>query len=749
MLQLTMDSRYNHQEFEQKMYQKWESAGCFNPDKQVNIDPHKKPYSIILPPPNANDPLHSGHALYVVEDILIRYHRLLGHPTLWLPGTDHAGIETQFVFEKKLKEKGQSRFDFDRNTLYQMIFNYVEENSNLAVSQLKRLGFALDWSRLRFTLDPDHIRRVYTVFKKLHQDGLVYRDEKIINYCTHCGTGFSNLEIDYKTVSGKLYYLNYGPLNVATTRPETMLGDTAVVVNPSDSRYQKLIGTKIKLPLANREIPIIADSEIDPNFGTGAVKVTPSHSLVDYELAKRHSLQFIRIFDYDGLSNQNVPEKYQKLYPQQLRQLVLEELQSNSILIKEEEYTHEVGHCYKCGRVIEPITSPQWFVKTQPLADAAKKAISDKQVAFFPDRFKTTILEWLDNIKDWPISRQIIWGHRIPIWYNLDQNPSIRITFVDAHKQTITGTWQDIQKNYSIDEVGSGLQSMFTPVNVTYYLSFAEAAKSSHNVLQETDTFDTWFSSGQWPYSTLGWEDNTNPSPDFLRFYPTSVLDTMWDILFFWVARMLMLGIYTTKQVPFKTVHLHSRVVDEHGRKMSKSKGNVIEPITVADKYGADSLRFALVHAVSPASDISLSDDKIKSSRNFVNKIWNAARFILLLADKYPDSISESYNSNEEIVTKLESIIQSVTQNLETFHFGQATINLYDFFWHDFCDTYLEKAKLSPRESLPVLSYILYASLRLLHPFLPFVTEAIYQELNPKLHFSSQALLADTPWPTV
>lgn len=749
MLQLTMDSRYDHSQFEEKIYTKWEDAGCFNPDTQVNIDPSKDPYSIILPPPNANDPLHSGHALYVVEDILIRYHRLLGHPTLWLPGTDHAGIETQFVFEKKLKEKGQSRFDFDRNTLYSMIFKYVQENSDLAIGQLKRLGFSLDWSRLRFTLDSQHIKRIYAVFHKLHKDGLVYRDEKIINYCTHCGTGFSNLEIDYKTVIGKLYYIQYGPLVVATTRPETMLGDMAVAVNPTDPRYQDLLGTSIKLPLTERQIPIIADNEVDPNFGTGAVKVTPSHSPIDYEIAKRHNLPFLRLFNYDGLSNENVPAVYQKLYPNQLRQKILEDLKKQGYLLEEKDYTHEVGHCYKCGRTIEPITSPQWFIKVQPLAQIAKQAILDNKVNFFPSRFTTTMLDWLDNIKDWPVSRQIIWGHRIPIWYNLDQNPQIRLTFTNPTGQNTTGTWQELQKKYSFNDISSGLQSILTPVDAIYHLSADKALIVGPNVIQETDTFDTWFSSGQWPYSTLGWEPDGNSSKDFQKFYPTSVLDTMWDILFFWVARMLMLGLYTTGQIPFKTVHLHSRVVDQHGKKMSKSKGNVIEPITVVNQYGADSLRFALIHAISPASDISLSEDKIKSSRNFINKIWNASRFISQLADKYPQSIGSLVDDNQEIIGKLDSTISTVTKNLETYHFGQATLILYDFFWHDFCDIFLEKAKMSPAQSLSTLSSVLFTSLRLLHPFLPFVTEAIYQELNPKLHFSGQSLLANTSWPTV
>jgi len=742
-----MDSKYNHEQFEQDIYKRWESDGVFNPDTQKNIDSSKEPFSIILPPPNANDPLHAGHALFVVQDILIRYKKLQGHKVLWLPGTDHAGIETQFVFEKKLKEKGQSRFDFDRETLYKMIFDYVKENGQIAVEQLKRLGYMCDWSRLRFTLDPDHITRIYAVFNKLHADNLLYRDEKIVNYCTHCGTGFSNLEIDYKTVEGKLWTINYGPLQVATTRPETMLGDTAVAVHPDDARYQSLIGTKIKLPLTSREIPIIGDTEIDPAFGTGAVKVTPSHSPVDYDIAKRHNLEFIRIFNYDGKSNQNVPSSYQDLFPKQLRNKVLEDLTSQLLLISEKPHTHEVGHCYRCGNIIEPITSAQWFIKMDTLAKEAKKVVDDGQIKFFPDRFKETYDEWMANIRDWPISRQIVWGHRIPVWYNLDETPTIRINFINNKKETINDTWQNLKDKYSLLEISSGLQNLLAPKEATYYLSPELATKHSVNILQETDTFDTWFSSGQWAYSTLGWDAAGNHSPDFKTFYPSSVMDTMWDILFFWVARMIMLSVYATGQIPFKTVHLHSRVVDKFGKKMSKSKGNVIEPIAVANTYGADALRLALVIGVAPASDISLSDDKIRSQRNFVNKLWNASRFIKLSLEKYqtyPQEINmQNLNSEDkEILQKTDDIIKNTEKYLNQYHFGQASSDLYQFFWHDFCDVYIESVKTRDANVAPVLLHVLKTSLLLLHPFIPFVTEAVYTEM-----FSPTDLLINQQWP--
>ena len=742
-----MDPQYNHADNEKKIYAKWEESGVFNPDTQKNIDESKPPFSIILPPPNANDPLHCGHALFVVQDILIRYHKLLGHKVLWLPGTDHAGIETQFVFEKKLKAKGQSRFDFDRQTLYDMIYKYVKENGETAVNQLKHLGFMCDWSRLKFTLDDDHIVRIYSVFNKLNQDNLLYRDEKIVNYCTHCGTGFSSLEIDYKTVEGKLWTIDYGSLKVATTRPETMLGDTAVAVCPKDVRYTHLIGTKIKLPLTEREIPIIADDSIDPLFGTGAVKVTPSHSPVDYDLAKKHGLEFVRIFDYDGKSNQNVPESYRGLFPKQLRTKVLEDLKNLNLLYEEKSHIHEVGHCYKCGSVIEPITSPQWFVKIQPLANAATKAVSQNKIKFFPERFTDEFNRWMENIKDWPISRQIVWGHRIPVWYNLDISPQIRVNFINSKKETINDTWQNLKSNYSISEIGSGLQNLLAPIGSNFFFSKQEALANSDNVLQETDTFDTWFSSGQWAYSTLGWQSDGNHSNDFKTFYPTTVMDTMWDILFFWVARMIMLGIYATGEIPFKTVHLHSRVVDKLGVKMSKSKGNVIEPIEVADKYGADALRLALVIGVAPASDISLSDDKIRSQRNFVNKIWNAARFIKLMQEKYSDyarKISIESEEDRAIFASQDSVINNTTKHLDQYHFGQASSDLYQFFWHDFCDVYLEYAKNQGPRCIYNLQSILEKSIILLHPFVPFVTQAVYTEV-----INSDTLLINLAWPKV
>jgi valyl-tRNA synthetase len=753
-----MDKSYSSAT-ESDIYQSWESSGAFTP----KIDKKKKPYSIILPLPNANDPMHMGHALFTIEDILIRYHRMLGEPTLWLPGGDHAGIETQFVFEKMLQKEGKSRFDFDRQTLYQMIWDFVEKNRTLNQFQMKKLGFSMDWTRYHYSLETPIVDNVLTTFKKLYDDGLIYRDEKIVNYCTFCGTAFSNLEVDHKSVNSHLWYFKYPVLGqkdrfvtVATTRPETMLGDTAVAVNPKDKRYSDLKGQKLLLPLVNREIPIIFEDTIDIKFGTGAVKVTPSHSPEDYDMGKKFNLEFIRIFDYDGKSNQNVPEKYRGLFPNQVRQLVIDDLTSLGLMEKIEDYSHEVGHCYRCSRPIEPITAPQWYVKMESLAKPAIAAAKNGDVKFFPTRFKKTYIDWMENIRDWNISRQIVWGPRIPAWYCLDCNPQIKINFLDKNNNIVSGFYKDLKGKYSIDEIKNGLQSMVAPVDASFVVENPTQCLKCHSnsLIQETDTFDTWFLSGQWPLNTLGFnpKDPSKYSPDFSYFYPTSVMDTLWDILFFWVARMIMFGLYLAKDVPFKTVHLHSRVVDAKGQKMSKSKGNVIDPLVMTEKYGTDALRFSLVYGIAPASDFVVSEDKIRAHRNFVNKIWNASRFVLMICEKFPKAgatLADVHPSNPDdisILTNLNKIISSTTTNIEKYHFGQASENLYQFFWHDFCDVYIEKAKDRGEDVVPVLLTVLINSLKLLHPFIPFVTESVYQILREKMKLDEDQLIT-AAWP--
>jgi len=744
-----MEKNYSSTD-EDKTYKLWEESGAFTP----RIDKTKKPYSIILPLPNANDPMHMGHALFTIEDILVRYHRMLGDPTLWLPGGDHAGIETQFVFEKNLKKENKSRFDFDRETLYQKIWDFVEKNRILNMYQMKKLGFSMDWSRYHYSLEPAIIKNVSTVFKKLYNDGLVYRDEKIVNYCTFCGTAFSNLEVDHKNVDSHLWYIKYGLLTVATTRPETMLGDTAVAVNPKDKRYAKLIGTKIMLPLVNREIPVIGEETIDIKFGTGAVKVTPSHSPEDYDMAKKHGLEFMRIFDYDGKTNNNVPEKYRGLFPSQVREVVINDLTELGLMEKIENYSHEVGHCYRCGRVIEPITAPQWYVKIDKLAKPAIEAAKKGEVKFFPTRFKKSFIDWMENIRDWNISRQIVWGPRIPAWYCLDCNPNIKINFLDKNKNIISGFYKDLKNKYDFKEIKNGLQSLMAPVSSDFQIADLRCQKcKGEHTLQETDTFDTWFLSGQWPLNTLGFnpENLEKSSEDFKYFYPTSVLDTLWDILFFWVARMMMFGLYLTGDVPFKTVHLHARCTDSKGQKMSKSKGNVVDPLIMSEKYGTDALRMSLVYGIAPASDFVISEDKIRAQRNFVNKIWNATRFILMkIGDLNPSPTlpltGQGDQDNVNILDKLKKIVKSTTDNLNKYRFGQASEDLYQFFWHDFCDVYIESTKNKGPEVIPVLIEVLVTSLKLLHPFMPFVTETIYQETKEVFKQKEKMLITST-WP--
>ena len=743
-----MDKKYQHKQSEEKIYNNWEKNKLFEPD----ITKNKEPFTILLPPPNANDPLHVGHALYTVEDILCRWHRMLGEPVLFLPGTDHAGIETQYVFEKKLRKENKSRFDFDRNTLYKMINEYVEENRGIVKKQLKRLGFSLDWSREKYTLDPDILKTVLETFKKLHKDGLVYRGERIVNYCVNCGTAFSNLEIEHIECNDFLYFLDYGPIKIATTRPETIFADVAVAVNPQDKRYKALVNKKAILPLLNKELPIIADDLVDIEFGTGALKITPGHSATDFIIGKKHDLNVIKIIDTNGRLI-NVPEKYQGMRVKKARKVIIEDLKEQGKLIEIKPLRHSIGTCYRCKNPIEPLTMPQWFVKTKPLAKPAIDVVKNNTLKIVPQRFTKLYLQWMENIEDWNISRQVVWGPRIPAWYCLDCNPEITVDFISEKKEKVFGKYSELKKKYSFSEIKNGIQTITASKQATYFLENTKCPKcQSKNVLQETDTFDTWFSSGQWPLTTLGFPS----SEDFSKFYPTSVLDTMWDILFFWVARMIMLGLYRTGEIPFKVAHMHSRVVDAKGKKMSKSKGNVIEPIEMIEKYNTDALRMALVYGVAPASDIALSEEKIRAMRNFTNKIWNAARFIFLMADGENwkiDFTADKTQDDIDILKNVDDLAKSVTKLLEKYRFGQATEEIYQFFWHNFCDIYIEKTKPRFKDALPTLVEVLITSLKLLHPFMPFITEKIYQIFREKLKkenkiFESEYLMISS-WPVL
>lgn len=754
-----MESVYRPQEYEDKIYSLWEKGGYFTPQIQKN----KKPFTIILPLPNANDPIHIGHALFTIQDILVRFHRMLGEPTLWLPGADHAGIETQYVFEKHLAEQGKSRFDYDRQTLYQKIWDFVEKHRKINKNQLKKLGYSLDWTRYHYSLEPKIVKQVLATFKKLYNDGLIYRKKRLVNFCTNCGTAFSELEVDHVEKDGSLYFLDYGPIQVATTRPETIFADVAIAVNPKDKRYQKLVGQKAIVPLVEREIPIIADEAVEPDFGTGALKITPGHDITDFEIGERHGLPALSCIDFDGKMINCTPE-ITGLYPKPARKKTIDLLKQEGKLIKIEPLKHTLGVCYRCRNTIEPLLSPQWFVKVKPLAKPAIEAAKKGKTKFFPPRFKKLYLDWLENIYDWNISRQIVWGPRIPAWYCLDCHPEIKLTFLDKNKKLVMGTFRELKDNHAFEEIEKGLQTLTAPVEADFTLEKSSRCQKcgGSRLLQETDTFDTWFLSGQWPLTTLGFnvEQPKKSGPDFQYFYPTSVLDTLWDILFFWVARMMMFGLYLTKEVPFKTVHIHSRVVDKKGQKMSKSKGNVIDPLQMSQKYGADALRMSLVFGVAPASDIVVSEDKIKAMRNFANKTWNIGRFILThLQEKgfnkyedlpeYNEKLANLQPIDKKIIKELNQTIAGVTHSIEKYHFGLAAEQIYNFLWHQFADRYIEQAKERIKDgdktAFTVLRHVYLNSLKLLHPFMPSLTETIWQ----KFPRQTKEPLIIASWPVI
>ena len=752
-----MDKHYNPSS-ESKIYSLWLKHSAFTP----KIDKKKKPFTIILPLPNASDPMHIGHAMFTVEDILCRYHRMLGQPVLWLPGADHAGIETQYVFEKKLAQKGKSRFDYDRQTLYKMIWDFVEKNRHLNQFQLKELGFSLDWTRYHYSLEPQIVKQVLATFRKLHADKLLYRGERIVNYCTHCGTAFSELEIDHVEKDDFLYYLDYGPIQIATTRPETIFADVAVAVNPKDKKYKKLIGQTVTVPLINKKIPIIADELVDIDFGTGALKITPAHDTTDFEIGQKHNLPTLSCIELSGKMINTIDE-IDGLYPKPARAKTLEMLKQQNKLLKTKPHHHTISVCYRCHNIIEPLPVPQWYVKTKPLAKPVIKSIKNATTKVFPHRFKKTYLDWMENIRDWNISRQIVWGPQIPAWYCLDCNPQIQVNFIDKKGQIISAKYQDIKEKYSFDQIEKSIQSLNAPVDSNYFIKDPKnicPKCQGHHILQETDTFDTWFLSGQWPLTTLGFnvKNPQKSSPDFNYFYPTSVMDTLWDILFFWVGRMMIFGFYLTGKTPFKTIHLHAKVVDKKGQKMSKSKGNVINPSDTVKQSGADALRLALVYGVAPASNISLSEDKIRAQRNFVNKIWNASRFIFITIDRFRDKNpklkitstlpAKLHPDDKKIIQKLNQTITSVTKDIKNYRFGQASEKLYQFFWHQFCDVYIEQTKDRGEDVIPVLLNLLITQLKLLHPFAPFVTESIYQQLPPAI-IKEEPLLATASWPHV
>ncbi len=694
-----LEKVYNPKAVEGKWYDFWMEHELFRADETSDAPP----YSIVIPPPNVTGSLHMGHALNnTLQDILIRTRRMQGYNALWVPGMDHAGIATQNVVERQLAEEGKTRHDLGREKFIERVWKWREESGGTIIHQLKRLGASCDWSRERFTMDEGLSRAVKEVFYRLYHEGLIYRGDYVINWCPRCHTALSDLEVEHEPHQGHLYHIRYplkdgGEVIVATTRPETMLGDTAVAVNPSDERYKHLIGKMAILPIVNREIPIIGDRYVDVEFGTGALKVTPAHDMNDFLLGQTHHLEMIKVIDDEGMMSEAAGEAYRGLDRFACREKIVKDLEAQGYLVKIEPYDHQVGHCYRCKTVIEPSLSKQWFVKIKPLAEKAIEAVRKGDTRIIPPIWEKTYYDWMENIRDWCISRQIWWGHRIPAWYCRDCG------HITVEREEVT----------------------------------ACAKCGSSNLWQETDVLDTWFSSALWPFSTLGWPDRTK---DLEVYYPTSVLVTGFDILFFWVARMMM-GLHFMGDVPFHDVYIHALVRDAHGQKMSKSKGNVIDPLVMMDKFGTDAFRFTLAAFAAQGRDILLSEDRIEGYRNFANKIWNAARFIFQSSPDFreiPQAEAATHRYNRWILHELNETIKSVTEAIDQYRFNEAAGEIYQFFWHRFCDWYLELIKpiLYGRrlpealdETRRTLFYVLDQSLRILHPFMPYLTEEIWQRI--------------------
>jgi len=696
---MALAKAYTPGDYESTIYELWETSGAFKPSGKG------EPYSIVMPPPNANGNLHTGHALMAnLEDILVRYYRMQGRDTLYLPGADHAGFETWVVYERELQKQGKSRTDYSRTELYAQVWDFVASQRGNMEKQLRALGASADWSNLTFTLDEKVVNTVYGTFKKLWDEGLIYRGERIVNYSTKYQTSYADIEVDHKTVKGTLWKIAYPVLDhvaeivVATTRPETLLGDTAIAVHPEDERYKSLIGSHVVVPLTQREIPVIADEHVDPTYGTGAVKVTPAHDPNDFEIGQRHDLPRIQVIGYDGTMI-NVPEQFLGLEVEEARKRVLAALKTAELRRGEEAIEHSVGYDYKSGLPIQPLVKDQWFIKVRPLADRAIQAIEEGEVRIIPASRKHALIQYYQNLRDWNISRQIAWGIPIPAFQNVnDPNDWIFDTRVTEATIVVNGT--------------------------TYK--------------REEDTFDTWFSSGQWPFITTDYLIGGELS----RFYPTSVLETGYDILYMWVARMIMLGLYATGQVPFKDVYLHGLVLDEHGQKMSKSKGNVVNPMDIVQEYGSDALRLGIIGSRGAAQNQAFSTGKVLAGRNFANKLWNIARYIesalpedFQLGTPIPVSLADHW-----IVRQLNTAASTIAEQLENYRFAEASETVYHVIWDDVADWYIEASKKQPNPQL--LGWVLDTALRITHPFAPFVSETIWQTLEWE-----KGLLISSAWP--
>jgi len=705
-----MATRFSPQEIEAGLYQAWEDAGAFVAHREEG----KKPFTIVMPPPNITGQLHMGHAMdCILQDAPVRYHRMKGDPTLWLPGTDHAAIATEVKIVEAMRKEGLSKKQIGREAFLERAWNWKKEYGGRIVHQQRKMGVSCDWSRERFTMDEGCSKAVREVFVRLYEKGLIYRGQRMINWCPACRSALSDAEVEYKEQASHLWHIRYPGADgsegvvVATTRPETMLGDTGVAVNPADERYTDLVGKKVILPIMNKEIPVVADDYVEMEFGTGAVKMTPAHDPNDFEVAQRHNLEIITVTNDDGTMNENAG-KYAGMGPMECRKAVVEELERQGLLVKIEDYSHNVGFCYRHGDTpVEPRLSEQWFVKMKPLAEPAIAAVKEGKTRFVPDRFSKIYYNWMENIRDWCISRQLWWGHRIPAWY-----------CNDCGEMSVSRT------------------------------DLTACPKCGGKVHQDEDVLDTWFSSALWPFSTLGWPDQTE---DLKYFYPTSMLVTGYDIIFFWVARMIFSGIENMGETPFETVLIHGLVRDELGRKMSKSLGNGVDPLEVVEEYGADALRFSLVMGVSPGNDTRYSKDKVEAARNFANKVWNASRFVLMnVNERKAFDPAKLETADKWILTRLQEAIRDVSDHMEDGDFGLAATKIYDFAWSEFCDWYIELSKSrllgedgESKETVKgVLLFVLENLLKLLHPFMPFLTEQVYKYLP-----DSEGFLMLQRWP--
>lgn len=740
-----MDKHYDSKKAENTWYKFWEESGLFKPE----INPDGKPFTIVLPPPNASGKMHTGNVLMIaIEDLLIRWKRMQGYSALWIPGTDHAGTETQITFERELKKEGKSRFNYSRQELYQEIWKFVQSNKQNIENQIRQMGASVDWSRYTFTLDDKVIKTIHSTFKKLYEDGLVYRGEYMVNYCPKCGTTYSDVEINHQERKDPLYYINYKLANsqdyitVATTRPEPIWADTHLAIHPKNKKTAHLKGKKAINPLTNEEMEIIEDEFVDPEFGTGIVKLTPAIDKNDYEVALKLNLPIPQVLDWNG----KMLGKYAGLSVTDARNKALEELK-DSIEKIDNNYTHSISLC-KAGHNIEPMIIPNWFIKVddpkKSFKKPALKAVEQKKINIYPKWREITYTRWMEEMRDWPVSRQNVWGIQIPVWHQIDGHEQrIWVTFLDKDNQIQRGSIQQLfDKGFSLEEIKEGIQRVSIPIYESPEnqpkIHIGEKSPQEGNWIQETDTFDTWFSSGQWPLVTLGYPS----SEDFKKFYPTSVLETGWEIIRLWVSRMIMFGLYLTGEVPFENVYLHGIVKALDGRKMSKSLGNVINPEEYIEQYGVDALRMGLISGTANGKDFSFPRDRVIAYKLFANKIWNMARFMLMMRENYTGEIPNFKNldlkklstEDQEVLKDLKKLIKTVDTNLEKFRFADAGESIYQFMWHSLADKYIESVKEREDKdtALSVLEHIYITCLKLLHPFMPFVTEEIYQQLPNK-----------------